>query len=257
MRKSIWLAVALLGASVQARAGAFMMSETSYNGKAPVMSRISIGSDAVKTEIQGEKGYTTVIFRGDKQLFWLIDDKDKSYREMTKEDAERMAAKMKDAQAQMAESMKNMSPEQKAMMEKYMGGKMGAAAGSALPKYVKKASGEKAGKWTADRYEAPKGKDGVRKLWTVPQGTIGLKAEDVAVLKEMAKFFEKFGANKSDYFQFDRQDMGIRGIPVKSLTIEGGKTTSSTILKEAGSKSFPSSAFDLPSGYSKKEMKGF
>jgi hypothetical protein len=169
---------------------------------------------------------------------------------------EEMAAKLEKAKAQMADSMKNMPPQQQAMMKKLMGGKMAGGAADALPHYVKKASGEKAGKWTADRYEAEKGAGNVHKMWTVPYGTIGLKASDLDALKEIAKFVEKFGQNKSDYFNFDRKDMGFSGVPVKTDVVEKGKTVSSTLLKEAGPKSFAASTFEVPAGYTKKEMKG-
>jgi hypothetical protein len=231
-----------------------MVSESQFGDKT-VTSTTKVGDQSVKIEMQGEKGMTSVIFRGGKQVFWMINDQDKTYREMTKAQMEEMAAKLEKAKAQMADSMKNMPPQQQAMMKKLMGGKMAGGAADALPHYVKKASGEKAGKWTADRYEAEKA-SGLQKIWTVPYGTLGLKESDLAALKEIAKFFEIFGQNKSDFFKFDRKDLGYTGIPVKTEVIEKDKTVSSTLLKEAGPKSFPASDFDLPAGYAKKEMKG-
>ena len=65
---------------------------------------------------------------------YMIDDKRKQYREMDKESMKKMAGQASDVMAQMQERMKNMTPEQRAMMEKMMGGKMpGGMAGDGKP----------------------------------------------------------------------------------------------------------------------------
>ena len=51
----------------------------------------------------------------------ILDDKRKQYREMDKESIKKMSAKANDAMAMMNERMKNMTPEQRAQMEKMMG----------------------------------------------------------------------------------------------------------------------------------------
>jgi hypothetical protein len=242
MKRFVMAMVLSLAFTVQVRAGALMVTETTYDSSKVAKSILSVGDKSIRVDIEGEKGNNTVIYRSDKQTFWMVNDKDKSYTEMTKAQMDAMAQKMSDA-------MKNMPP----AVQKMMAGKMGGAV--ELPKYVKKASGEKVGKWTATRYEAVT-KKGVRKMWTVPAGTIGITPSDVAVLKEFAKFFEKFGKNQSDFFKFDRNDMGFTGVPVKSVMMEGEKVKSTSELKEAESKSFPDSTFDVPAGYKKKEMKG-
>ena len=83
MVRRILLAFAVLGFAVSARAGALMVSESQFGDKT-VTSTTKVGDQSVKIEMQGEKGMTSVIFRGGKQVFWMINDQDKTYREMTK-----------------------------------------------------------------------------------------------------------------------------------------------------------------------------
>jgi hypothetical protein len=240
-----WMTAILLSlvCVVQARAGALLVNETTYDSSKVVKSTTSVGETSIRLDVQGEKGNNTVIYRGDKQTFWMVNDKDKTYTEMTKEQMDAAAAKMEAA-------MQNMPPALRKMMESKMGG-----ASVDKPKYVKKATGEKVGKWTATRYEA-EDKKGVRKIWTVPSRTIDITESDLAAMKQFSKFFEKFGQNKSDFFKFDRTDLGFAGMPVKTVMMESGKVKSSSELKEATRKDFPPSTFEVPAGYKKKEMKG-
>jgi hypothetical protein len=236
-------------------AGALMVSETVMDGKR-TLSTMSVGDKSIRVDVKGEKDSSAVIFRGDKKVFWVVDSKKKTYQEITKAQVEKAAAQMRSASAQMESAMKDMTAEQKAMMRKFMGNKMAAASKDDTPRYVRKASGEKAGKWTADRYEAPFGKNGVQKVWAASRGAVQLTESDMAALKEMSAFFEKFGANKSDYFKFDRKDLGFSGVPVKTEIVEGGKTTATTLLREVTPKNFQPSTFDLPAGYKKVDVKG-
>ena len=74
----------------------------------------------------GEDGVT--IIRMDKELVWDIDMEDSMYTEMTFAEMEKMSEEGKQqmarARAEMEEQMKDMSPEERAMMEKMMGSKM-------------------------------------------------------------------------------------------------------------------------------------
>jgi hypothetical protein len=244
MKKNVWMFLGALFLMVSmAQAGALMVNETTYDGSKVVKSTISVGDQSIRVDVEGEKGVNVIIYRGDKQAFWMINDNDKSYTEMTKK-------QMDDLAAQMEATMKQLPP----AMRKMMAGKMGGAAEPG-PKYVKKATGEKVGQWTTTRYEAAD-KKGVKKIWTTPQGSVQLTATDLAALKQFSKFFEKFGANKSDFFKFDRTDLGYTGVPVKTVMMEGAKVKMSSELKEATKKSFPASIFDVPAGYKKKDMKG-
>src|SRR5881394_1673859 len=73
-----------------------------------------------------------VILKGSSLI--MVDDKRQQYREMTKEDMKKMAAQAGAAMKRMQEQMKNMKPEQRAMMEKMMGNKIpGGMGGSDKP----------------------------------------------------------------------------------------------------------------------------
>jgi hypothetical protein len=236
----------------------YLESEMRDGKASPVVSRISVGAFSARLEVKGERNFTALIFRGDKQLYWRIDDKSKTYREITADDVSHMTTVLQSIQPQLAQSMNSMTAEQKAAVFQYMpqGTSMGSVSPSSSLKYVKKASGEKAGRWTADRYECVGAGGEIRRLWTVPKDVLNLTDQDLNVLKALVAFVDKFGTNQSDYFKLDGSALGFSGIPVKSEIVRGTRTIT-TEMKEAKKKNFAASVFDAPSGYAKKDMKAF
>src|SRR4029079_13123170 len=73
-------------------------------------------------KLHSSTGSGAFTLRGDNIV--MVDDKRQQYREMTKEDMKKMAEQAGAAMKRMQDQMKNMKPEQRAMMEKMMGSKM-------------------------------------------------------------------------------------------------------------------------------------
>jgi len=243
MKKFVIAIVLGLGLPVRLFAGTLLINETTYDSSKVVKSTVSVGEKSIRVDVVGGKGIRTVIYRGDQKVFWVLNDRKKTYIEMTK-------AQMDKADAQLKKALQELSPSMRKRMQK----KLGVPWNNAT-KYVKKPSKEKIGKWKATLYEAEEN-GRTQKMWTVPEWSLGLTASDLSILKEFSKFFERFGRNESDFFKFDRTDLGFAGVPVKTMVVEKGKVKSLSELKETIPQSFPSTTFDVPTGYKKKEMKG-
>jgi len=241
MRFPFLAAFLFWGAVSQAMSGALLVNETTYGSRQVVRSTTLVGTNAVRVDVVGDQKNNTVIYRTDKRCFYMVNTKNKSYTEVTKERMEALAA-------QMDADMKRLPPS----MREMMAGKLGVPP-NAAPRYVKKARGEKVGKWTTTRYEA-QDKKSVRKMWTVPPSAVSLTASDLAALKDFGAFFERFGTNRGDYFKFDRSDLGFAGIPVKTVLMEGGKVQVTSELKDAVKKDFPASTFEAPKGFKRKTL---
>lgn len=245
MRK-ILLSLVLAAAVTGAPAGVLMVQETVSGKGKPVVSRVSIGVKAVRMTVEGAEG-GSFIYRADKQLFWSLNDKDKTYVEMTKKDLEKMAGQMDSAMAEMQAELKNLPPEQRAMVEKMMAGKAGGKPEPAR-RYLKRASAEKVGVWKADRYEWAEAKC-KETIWATTSAT-PVTASDMAVLKDMSAFFGKLAKGKTRGLAFDRESAGVKGVPVKAV-ISDGKTMTTTELKEIKKSDFPAGTFEVPNGYKK------
>ena len=106
-----------------------------------------IEKDRLRMEMSGEEENQTIIFRGDKNVFWVIDSDKKSYFEMTQDDIVKLKSQMEKMQEMMKEQMKNMPEEQRKMMEDMMPSGMPGEKKEKVT-YTKKESGVKVGKWT-------------------------------------------------------------------------------------------------------------
>ncbi|MEF9426383.1 MAG: DUF3617 domain-containing protein, partial [Candidatus Mariimomonas ferrooxydans] len=153
--QSVLLAVILLaGFMAYAEAGVIITSiDTSFDDpRDSGTSTAYIGDNGMRAEARAEGENNIVIFRSDKEVFWMINTADNSYTEMTKKDIKKIKGQMDEAMRMMQEQMKNMPPEQRAMMEQMMKGKT-------IPTqpektvFKKVASGVKVGKWKCNTYK--------------------------------------------------------------------------------------------------------
>jgi hypothetical protein len=112
--------VAVLGSPMAAGAG-ILVTERTITGTTAQTGRVQIEGSRMRVESLGTEGpRQTTIFDGGRQVLWIVNDDQKTYREMTKADMDRVGGQMAGAMAQRQEQMKNMPPEQRAMMEKMM-----------------------------------------------------------------------------------------------------------------------------------------
>jgi len=195
--------------------------------------------------------------------FIMIDDKRKEYREMTKEDMKKMADQAGAAMKRMQEQMKNMKPEQRAMMEKMMGNKipggMGAAGGSDKPDVWEAKNLNKTGNvegrtctvWTMSRNGAL-----FEELCVVPFNSLPGKENLQKVFKDFAEAFKDLAKNNPNADQTARAFAAIDGYPVRTRMYEadGKFRNSETVLTKWVEESIPASTFDVPAGYKKMVM---
>src|SRR4051812_4381 len=111
--------------SLVARAGTVIQQEGGEIGSSKPKSKVTLYLDAGKMRFEtqdpdnkGEK--SVVIFDAGKQVMWMINPTDNSYREMDKAQMDAMGAQMSKAMEQMQAQMANMPPQQRAMMEEMM-----------------------------------------------------------------------------------------------------------------------------------------
>lgn len=191
----------------------------------------------------------TVILRGDQDKFITIDNQKKTYHEMTMADLENAAkaaqGHMEAARAQMQQRMKDMSPEQRAMMEKMMP-KLPAADAKPAPVVIKNTGETKSiSGYTCTKYVATQGDKTVLVAWTskdVP-GFAGLREDWVNFQKRMASVNRMTGSATADaYAQID-------GFPMQT---EAGQTKIQVTKVEA--RTIPASEFETPAGYKQEKL---
>lgn len=192
----------------------------------------------------------------------IIDNKRKTYRVMTKEDVQKMAATGGEMMAKMQERMKNMTPEQRAQMEKMMGshlpGGMGAMASGKPDTWESKnlgttdtVEGRKCQNWNLIRNGAP-----FEELCVVPYGSLPGKEDFQKVFKEMADAFGDLAKQIPGADASVKARAAINGYPVRTrqYASDGKFRPTETIMTKWVDESIPASSFEIPAGYAKMEL---
>ena len=240
----------------------------------PTTTKIFVDSDRVRIETAGEFGHSVMIFRGDKQLMWIVAPDRETYQELTKEQIDRFGEQIGDGMAemrrQMEEQLKNMPPERRAMIEKMMkpriGGMPMAAPQTSKTESSLVASGQQINQWTCDKYEGVRDGEKRREMWTVPPDEVGFEASDFEVMKQMAEFVKglsQFGGGQGEQQNPFRvgggsegEDQDFSGVPVRQIEYQAGRPSSRTELKEVRREDFDSALFEVPAGFKKQQMFG-
>ena len=267
MSKAVPLGALLLGVALASAASAdvtIRVKETDgLDGKKPSVSTgsMSFNADCMATRWEGaEREHGRVIFRGDKQVMWVLNDGKRSYQQLDKAFFDQMGAQMTGAQAQMRASLEKMPPEQRAQAEammKKMGGPAAGGAGTARIEYRKTAETRTINGHRCTKYDTYWGKDLVSYAWVAPYSAMKLTASDAAVFEKMAAFVEKMtsaiGAPQAqDYSAMHR----LGGVPLLTQQVKGGKVTSETLLESVSRGPVPPGSYDLPAGYKAEPMPG-
>jgi hypothetical protein len=216
--------------------------------------KIFIDSDKLRMEMSGEEENQIIIFRGDKNVFWVIDRDKKSYFEMTQDDIVNLKSQMDKMQQMMKEQMKNMPAEQRKMMEDMMPSTVPGKKKEQAT-YTKKAGGVKVGKWTTTQYEGTiKGKK-TDELWTVDWSQVGFNRNKFAVMTKMADFFSALSQDATEFMKVGSEEwekeMGITGMPVRWVHFMDDGSSDEGSVKDISEKDLGAALFEVPTGFNK------
>ena len=210
-----------------------------------------------------------LIYRGDMNKAFVIDDKRHSYIEMSPESMQKLSARMNDAMAKMQQQMAAMPEAQRKQMEAMMASRgmpgMGKApAGPPQITYKKTGDAKKVGSWNCVPYTMMMDGDPETNMCIAKLSDVGLTRDDLkpflglSIL--MGKSMPQMGRqNASPMAGTDLDTMtkaiGFEGFPVQT-TPAGGPGGYISTVQSVEHKDAPAGAFDLPAGYTKREMGG-
>lgn len=201
------------------------------------------------------------IFRGDKQVLWVLNPKDKTYTEMTEADVQAMGSKMGQAMAQMQEALKNVPAEQRAMVEKMMKGKMPAA--SEVQRTVKPMGVSKSiNGFECNGYQVSRSDGQSLEVWAADPKSVKLNPDDLTVFKEFSDFIGPMVPQTSGIQEMIKdyahpKDSDVPGIPI--LTIQKDKDGKETLRAEVlkiDQGTVDPAQFEVPSGFARQAAPG-
>ncbi len=189
----------------------------------------------------------------------IVDDGKKTYTEMDKEQMKKMAAQASAAMKQMQDKLKNMPPEQRAMMEKMLGNQIPGGLDSSKPDVydtkntgkTETVEGRKCAVWNLSR----NGKL-FEEMCVVPFSSLPGKEDFEKSFKEMAEAFAEFTKGMPSVTNQVTVRSNVNGYPVRTRSYDaaGKLRGTETVLTKWVEESVPAASFEVPKGYKKKEM---
>ena len=262
--RSSLVVLALALAAPHASAGTLVVmqrSEAGATAKPPAVTRIHLEADRARLETSGPQA-SVMIFRKDRDLVWLIDEREGRYVEMTPETMAEVGAEterqLAQARRMMEEALAKAPPEQRAMMEKMMAqnpaGHPAAGAATAPITYEKVASDTVRGR-RCDRYRGTRDGAKVVELCVAEPASLDVPAAHAAVMRELADFYRrstaKLGAAMRAPVQADR-DLPP-GLPIRRVEYRNGTAAEREEVVEIRAEAFAPTLFELPSGLRKDD----
>jgi hypothetical protein len=187
-----------------------------------------------------------VILRFDKELMWTVDNKNKSYTEMTFAQMQESMDKMKSV---MKDQMKDMSPEQRQAMEKMMGknlGKMFGGDESSFDITVKRTGKNKTilG-YNCEQIFLNLNNEPMMEMWVTDKLSMGT---------DWLEVYQKMGLMKGNLSDEAKKIDGIPLANKMTMNTGMGKMESETEVTKVVKTSVSDSEFEVPKGYVKKNL---
>lgn len=264
MKRTVWTAAILAILCCQSFAGVVVETvskELPSNHESPV-NKIYAQEGMMRMEPhqQNQDEKTTVIFQGEALL--ILNHKDKTYIRMDEKSMTRMSSQISSAMKQMQERMATLPPEQRAMMEKMMKGKMpeGMMQGMGSqppPRRIQLEGSEQVGDFSCQKYVVYRGQQKTQEICAAPVDQVGDIAEVIDTFRSMARFSERmleplkqspFASVVDSPFQTLNE---IEGFPVLTRSFENGQAVSEVLLKSAIRQSLSDDLFSAPADYRK------
>jgi hypothetical protein len=268
MKNIIWSAAIWGALSCQTFAGVVieMVSKDPNSNQETSADKIYTEGTMVRIESdqQGTIDRITTIFR-DETLF-IVNHQDQTYHRMDKDSMTRMGSQMSEARKQMEAELAKLPPEQRAMMERMMKGRMpegmpGAMSSDRPQRRIEVGGDEQVGEYSCTMYTVYRGTDKTQEVCAVPVSQVAVAEEAMEAFQAMARFSKQFAesvqqsplaAPLDNPFQFLDE---IHGLPVLVREFDGGRASSEVFLKSATRQSLSNELFSVPDGY--KEVDPF
>lgn len=248
--------VLALGAALStlpALAGSVMVTEAKVGNETYTNEARVQGANLRVDDNEGRR--SSFIMAG--KVIYIVDHQDRTYHVLDEPTMRRIGGQVAAARRQMEAQMANMPPEQRRMMQEMMG-RMGQAPGAApaVPRtqYRRTARSESAAGIACTVWEGLEGGRKTDEVCVAPVARVPGGTEMLAAMRQMGENMKKLndalGMNFGDAVdEAWAQVNTLGGIPIIQREYEGGRLTSSAVLKSMRAMNVPAASFAPPAGY--------
>lgn len=200
----------------------------------------------------------TIIYRGDKELMWLINEDERSYIQMDKETMARLGKQVSGALAQLEAQLAQLPPEQRAAMEKMLKGRLPQTP-TAKETTELRDTGEtrRVNGYPCVKYEFYRGGRLESEIWATDASNLEAAHNLTTVLAGMADFYSELiesipAAAQSD---FDFAGVGeLNRFPIRIRKFADRRVESEINMKQIGVKDVSDSLFEVDPSYKRRQI---
>jgi len=220
---------------------------------------IYVEPDRVAMDTVSEGRKMSFVYLADQQIVRMIDHERQTYTEMTQADFDRISAQLE----KMREQFAQMPPQQRAMMEKMMKGKLGALADAEPIEPVKYRRGDgetSINGFDCAWYDGYRGDKLESQMCAIDFADVDVRATDFAIFGKMGDFLSQLAPQMSDRFSLwsgtleDKET--LPGVPAEQTSYENGRPATRSTLERLERTTIEEARYQSPDGYKKQKMMG-
>jgi hypothetical protein len=260
MRSPALACAALLVAQAIAQAsgaGTLITTETRKLGvEAPRLQRTEVRVEGDRLRVEPDAGETAVIYRGDRDLVWLLNHPEKTFLQVDRGTTAAIAENLEAANRVLRERTRDLPAGQREALERMLEGTLGSPPPEE-PAVITRATGrhDRVGDTECAEHEVLRGAERVAEVCLADFAAAGVTRETFGVVRDLALFlresvaamaprvFQKDGMEALDSFQ------QIDGVPLRVRAFEDGKPATETLVTGIEPRDFGSAEFEVPEGY--------
>jgi hypothetical protein len=221
------------------------MVMTDTSGGQTMQARMQLDRTHVRTEMRERGQQMVVTFDSGAGVMRMIDDRNRTYTEITEADLKQMADMMK--QIGGGRGIPGLGG-------RGIPGMPGTGPAPERTTYKRTGAG-KVGQWACTTYDGFRGSEKVAEVCAAEAG-LDLTAADFQVVQRLADMMRSMNPQGVDqmatYGTVEAQ--GFAGFPVRRVNFRNGKPDSTTELTELRREAIPATVFAAPTGYKKQDM---
>lgn len=220
--------------------------------------RMLLDGERVRMEVERPGGGTSVmIYRGDRNLVWSVDDKRKSYTEVDGARMQAVRAQSEAARERMRGELDKMPPDKRVQMQRMLAAADATEAKRAPPSLKETGRTDKVGTLACHEVEVSRGGTKESEICVADWKAAGVTKADVAAVRKLGTFQDStMGGSQARRQGDDVLDLfdGFDGLPVRVRTFRGGEPRTEFRIVKVERKPIDAKLFAPPDGYTKREF---
>lgn len=219
--------------------------------------RMVLDGDRVRMEMARPGGIKSVIiYRGDRNVVWSVDDKRKSYTEVDGARMQAVRAESEAAREKMRGELDKLPPDKRVQMQRMLAAAEAATAKREPPSLKETGRTDKVGALACHEVEVSRGGTKESEICVADWKAAGVTKEDLAPVRKLGAFQDSTMGSQARGQGDDVLDLfdGLDGLPVRVRTFRGGQPRTEFRVVKVEHKPIDAKLFDPPDGYAKREF---